>query len=169
MSKYFFIICSIFCIRSVAQITFPVNDIRDPERQLILLTNGIIHSDPQSEEFRGSILIKDGRIIQVASAIEIPKGAIVKDLAGAHVYPSFIDPLAEYGIPEPKKANSTNPMLSSKDGAYSWNEALRPEIKSSQMFTTKSEDAEKWREAGFGAVNTHYPDGISRGIFRRPK
>ena len=163
MSKYFFIICSIFCIRSVAQITFPVNDIRDPERQLILLTNGIIHSDPQSEEFRGSILIKDGRIIQVASAIEIPKGAIVKDLAGAHVYPSFIDPLAEYGIPEPKKANSTNPMLSGKDGAYSWNEALRPEIKSSQLFTTKSEEAEKWREAGFGAVNTHYPDGISRG------
>lgn len=152
--------------RISAQITFPVNDIRDPQRQIILLKSGIIHPDSKSQAFKGDILVVNGKILNIGIGFNVPKEAKIVDLKGLHIYPSFIDPLCEYGVAEVKKTvsqGSSNSMLSSKEGAYSWNEALKPEIKAAGLFTVKLDEAEKWREAGFGLVNTHQADGISRG------
>jgi imidazolonepropionase-like amidohydrolase len=152
--------------RISAQITFPVNDIRDPQRQIILLKSGIIHPDPKTPAYSADILLVNGKILNIGNGFSIPKEAKIVDLKGQHIYPSFIDPLCDYGVPEIKKTvgpSSTNSMLSSKEGAYSWNEALKPEIKAAGLFSVKSDEAEKWREAGFGLVNTHQADGISRG------
>lgn len=145
------------------QITFPVNDIRDPLKNIYVLQNLIIHPDPNTPEFKGSILIKDGKIIELGTDLKAPADALVRDLKGMHIYPSFIEPLGEYGMPEPKKINSTNAMLSAREGAYAWNEALQSDMKAANVFQVKKDEADKWREAGFGLINSHYPDGISRG------
>ena len=51
--------------RISAQITFPVNDIRDPQRQIILLKSGIIHPDSKSQAFKGDILVVNGKILNI--------------------------------------------------------------------------------------------------------
>ncbi len=147
----------------VSQITFPVNGVRNPEKQLILLTNAHIHPDTSKLIWQGEILIRDGRISEIGKKVSRPIDAVTIDLQGMHIYPSFIEVLSSYGMPEVKRAITSNNTLSAKEGAYSWNEALRSEIKAVNLFTAKEEEAAKYREAGFGLVQTHYPDGICRG------
>ena len=48
-------------------------------------------------------------------------------------------------------------------GAYGWNQAIRPEIDAFEKFIPEENDAKALREAGFGALLTHVPDGIVRG------
>ena len=73
----------------------------------------------------------------------------------------------DYGMPD-VKAGSGNwndpPQLESKTaGAFSWNQALRSETDASAEFTIDKKKAKALREAGFGIVNTHMHDGLSRG------
>lgn len=146
-----------------SQVTFPVNGVRDPERQLIHITNAIIHLDTGTVLDPGEMLIRSGIIEGLDKKVNRPGDAVSIDLQGMHVYPSFIEPLSNYGMPEPKRGNTNNAMLSSREGAYSWNEALRTEMKAVGLFQYKEEEANKFREAGYGLTQTHYPDGISRG------
>jgi imidazolonepropionase-like amidohydrolase len=148
---------------TLSQITFPVNGVRNPDKQLILVTNAHIHPDTGAIIHRGEMLIRDGIIAEIGKTVTRPADALVINLQGMHVYPSFIEVLSSYGMPEVKRAATNNNTLSAKEGAYSWNEALRSEIKAVSLFNAKEEDAAKFREAGFGIVQTHYPDGICRG------
>ena len=146
------------------QITFPVNDIRDPEHSLIVLRNLNIHQSSDRTAIKGDILIENGIIRQMSSIPIQIAGAQIIELDSMHIYPSFIEPLCSYGIGEPKTtAPSTNTMLSSQEGPYSWNEAIRTTVHADGMFKVNADQAKMWREAGYSVVNTHYPDGISRG------
>mgnify|MGYP002351698872 FL=1 len=156
---YFF--CSTFLL--LAQTTFPVNGVNHLDQTSYLFKNATIHVDPLTTIDNGMMLIRNGNIVAIGSHINIPIDAIIRDLSGAHIYPSFIEILSDYGIPEPKKIQGTQSMISNKEGAFSWNEALRPEINASDLFTVKNDQGGSLRDLGFGTVNTHYADGISRG------
>ena len=156
---YFF--CSTFLL--LAQTTFPVNGVNHLDQTSYLFKNATIHVDPLTTIDNGMMLIRNGNMVAIGSHINIPIDAIIRDLSGAHIYPSFIEILSDYGIPEPKKIQGTQSMISNKEGAFSWNEALRPEINASDLFTVKNDQAGSLRDLGFGTVNTHYADGISRG------
>jgi len=54
-------------------------------------------------------------------------------------------------------------LESKTDGAFSWNQALKPETEAAALFTIDEKEAKALREAGFGTVSTHRADGISRG------
>lgn len=146
-----------------AQVSFPVNGIREPDQTCFLLRQATVHPEPGTQVEMTDLIIRNGKIEAIGKDLNPPKDAVIKDYKNMHIYPSLIDLYSDYGMPEPKKVNTTNTMVSSKEGAFSWNEAMRPEIKASELFTVKSEQAQKLRELGFGMVNTHYPDGISRG------
>ena len=146
-----------------AQVSFPVNGIREPDQTCFLLRQATVHPEPGTQVEMTDLIIRNGKIEAIGKDLNPPKDAVIKDYKNMHIYPSLIDLYSDYGMPEPKKLNTTNTMVSSKEGAFSWNEAMRPEIKASELFTVKSEQAQKLRELGFGMVNTHYPDGISRG------
>lgn len=123
----------------------------------------MLHPDTSNSSISGELLIRNGIIEEIGKIVHHPKEALEVDLQGMHVYPSFIEPLCDYGMPEAKRYVSNNATLSAKEGAFSWNEALRSETKASQLFNYKEEEANKYREAGYGIVQTHMPDGISRG------
>jgi imidazolonepropionase-like amidohydrolase len=146
-----------------AQVSFPVNGIREPDQTCFLLRQATVHPEPGTLLEMTDLIIRNGKIEAIGKDLNPPKDAVIKDYKNMHIYPSLIDLYSDYGMPEPKKGNTTNTMVSSKEGAFSWNEAMRPEIKASELFTVKTEQAQKLRELGFGMVNTHYPDGISRG------
>jgi len=87
-------------------------------------------------------------------------------LKGKFIYPSFIELSSNYGLPKPERPKSTSrspQMLSNKEGAYSWNETLKPEQDATAIFKVDTKAAEAFRNLGFGTVLTHQRDGMARG------
>ncbi len=156
------IIVLVLC-QSYAQENFPVNGVADQRQGIYLLNNATIVPGNNQTQFVGDILIQEGKIVSVAPNIK-EKGAVVVDLTGHFVYPSFIDLYAQYGIDPVKQPVTDGPQLfTNTPGAYSANEAIRSEFKAHEAFKTSAIEAQTWREAGFGAVLTHRIDGIARG------
>lgn len=54
-------------------------------------------------------------------------------------------------------------FTSTKDGAYAWNEAIKPEMNVKTIFKADEKKADEWRKLGFGTVNSAIKDGIARG------
>lgn len=145
--------------------TFPVNGTADHRHTIFAFTNAHIQVDPETVIDKGTMLVQDGMILQIGAAVTVPKGAVVYDLNGKWIYPSFIDSYTTYGMPEPKRASwSPAPQYeSNRDGAFGWNLALKPETDASKTFTSDTKSAEEFRMLGFGTVMTLAKDGIARG------
>jgi len=151
----------------LAQVTFQRNGVYDEREGFYVFTNATIFKSYNEKVENATMIIKDGRVQTIGQKIPIPAGAVVVDLKGKFIYPSFIDLYSSYGIPEAKAAERnfrrTQQFNSKKEGAYGWNQALKPEFRAHENFTTDDKAAKKYRDAGFGIVMTHQADGISRG------
>ena len=147
--------------------TFPVNGTVDKHLVRTVLENAIVHVDENTTINNGTVVLFRGVIESVGSSeeVSIKEPAIRLDMSGFHLYPSFIDLHSSYGLPAVKPSEwSRKPQYESdKKGAYGWNQAIRPEINSAEAFVEDSKKAKSIRNAGFGALLIHIPDGISRG------
>lgn len=152
-----------------AQETFPVNGIRDVRSGLYAFTNATVVQNSTTKIEKGTLLIKQGKIIAVGASVAIPAEAVVVDCNGKYIYPSFIDAYTNYGI-----SNSARPagafnygapaqFVSNKPGAYNWNQAIKPETNAYEIFAPDETAANGYRANGFGTVFTHVKDGIARG------
>jgi imidazolonepropionase-like amidohydrolase len=153
---------------SMGQTTFPQNGVYDERDGLYAFTNATIQKSWNEKIENATLLIRNGRIEAVGVGIVVPKGAVVFDLKGRFIYPSFIDPFSNYGMSESvpnaqRGRGESQQPLSNKRGAFAWNESMKSEFKAGENFNTNEKDAEILRGAGFGAVLTHRFDGISRG------
>ncbi|MCB0639496.1 MAG: amidohydrolase family protein, partial [Lewinella sp.] len=149
------------------QVTFPYNGVYDQREGWYAFTNATIITEPGRELANATLLIKNGRVVSVGANVAVPAGAVSIDLTGYYIYPSLIDPYSNYGMPEAKPVGRSpeegRQALSNKEGAYAWNEALKPEFHADEHFSPDQRTAGSLREMGFGAVVTHQQDGISRG------
>ncbi len=164
----FILLLSIIALPSVAQETFPRNDVRDKREGAYALTNGTIVVDYQTTLNNATLLIRDGKVEQAGSGISIPSGYAVIDLKGNYVYPSMIDPYTSYGMPKPDKPGvfsfSGPEQINTKTkGAYNANEAIKAEFSAADHFKMDDKSAASLRKSGFGAVATFRADGIARG------
>lgn len=160
------IILFIFIINSVivsAQETFMVNGTHNKNHTTYVFTHATVFIDYATQLENAILVVKEGRIIEVGKKIDIPKNAVVYDLKGKYIYPSFIDLYANYGMPVAVKKKGTRSVETNKKGAFNWNQAIHPEIKAGQLFTVNNKKAEELRKLGFGVVLTHQKDGIMRG------
>jgi imidazolonepropionase-like amidohydrolase len=154
-----------------AQQTFPVNGVHDPRENDFALEHANIQVDYQTLITDATILIKEGRIVDVGKNISVPKGTVEIDLKGKFIYPAFIDLYSTYGMPQSDNAptgrrrrrDNGPQMESDKTGAYEWNQAINSDVNAYADFSTSSKDAEGLRKAGFGAVLTSAHDGIMQG------
>ncbi len=168
-SFYFLLFLSFITNSLIAQKTFPVNGIADPRETVYAFTNATIVQDADHTLEKATLLIQKDKIIGVGTNITVPSYAVVIDCSGKYLYPSFIDLYSDYGVPAPKREgggfnfNAPSQLTSNTKGAYSWNQALKPEVNASDLFTMNDKDADTWRNAGFGSVLTHQHDGIARG------
>jgi len=158
-------ICSAYLAKS--QETFPVNGSGDQRPGQFAFINATIVISANQTITKGTLLIKDQKIESVGTSIVIPKGYVVVDLKGKFIYPSLIDAFSSYGLPETPRASfgqrGTPVFTSSKEGAYGWNEAIRPEIHANTLFKIDAKKAEDIKKTGFGTVNVVVKDGIARG------
>tara|TARA_B100000768_G_scaffold162038_1_gene162450 strand:+ start:55 stop:3042 length:2988 start_codon:yes stop_codon:yes gene_type:complete len=149
----------------LAQETFYVNGVAEDYEPIHAFSNAHIILDPNNEIENGTLIIQGDKIISVDTGLNIPIGAIIHDLKGDYIYPSFIDLNSGYGLKKPEKGKySYRPQYESKKvGAYHWNEAIHPEIDASKKFVTDKKSAARYLKNGFGSVLSHVQDGILRG------
>ena len=146
---------------------FPNNEsIKSSYSNYLLFTNAKIYIDANQVIDKGSLLIKEGKVIAVGATINVPKGATVVSLDGKTIYPSFIDLYTSFGVEEAKSQQpnrNNNPIYDTKRKGYYWNDHIKTEVNVVDAFKYDSNKAEEFLKAGFGIVNTHIPDGIARG------
>jgi len=158
-----FLICA---LHTFAQENVPKNDgVKTINSNYTALTNAKIHTSPTQVIENGTLVIKDGKIVAVGTNVSIPKNAVITDLSGKSIYPSFIDLYSTFGVEKPKRpsGNSRRPQYDAKREGYYWNDHIRADQSAIDNFKYDDKEAKKLMEAGFGVVNTHIEDGIIRG------
>lgn len=148
------------------QSTFPTNGAPDPNHTTYAFVNAVIHVNEDITLKNGTLIVKDNKIVDAIENGVAPKNAVVIDLKGKHIYPSFIELYSEYGIPEVNKdgRNGFGPQMESNvKGAYGWNQAIKSEFSAHTVFTHQSEQADALKRIGIGSVLTSKKDGIVRG------
>ena len=159
------VVCLFSLLQTNAQENFPVNGVAAKYDAVHAFINAQIHIDAETSIKRAVLIIKNDEILAVGTDVNIPSNAIIHNLEGAHIYPSFIDPYSNYGLPTVEKSKwKPRPQLESNTpGAYSWNQALKPEFNASEIFVPNTSKAQVFIESGFGTVLSFQKDGIIRG------
>jgi len=167
MKKLLPLVVLLFSIGTNAQEYFPVNaSVKTIKNNTVAFTNATIYITPTQIIKKGTLLIKDGKVLNVGTSVSIPLDAKTIDLKGKYLYPSFIDIYSNFGIKVPKrKQSSTNntPQYDAERKGYYWNDHIRPETNPITAFSFDNKKSEELLKAGFGVVNTHLHDGIIRG------
>jgi len=149
-----------------AQDYFPTNTgVKTTKNTAVAFTNAKIYVTPTQQIKKGTLLIKDGKVVAVGKKVTIPKGTQIIDLSGKTIYPSFIDVYSNFGIKTPtapKNVSRVRQYEAGRKGFY-WNDHIRPETDAFASFNYDAKKATGLLKAGFGLVNTHVQDGIVRG------
>ena len=159
------VVCVFNVLQVYAQENFPVNGVATKYDAVHAFINAQIHIDAGTSIKRAVLITKNDKILAVGTDVNIPSNAIIHNLEGAHIYPSFIDPYSTYGLPSIEKYE-WNPIPqpeSNTPGSYSWNQALKPEFNASDAFVPDASKAKAFIESGFGTGLTFQKDGIIRG------
>ena len=65
---------------------------------MLLIKNGKVHDALSPEAKCLDILVKDGKIVQIAKDIAVPEGAEVVDASGCEIYPGLVDAHSHIGL-----------------------------------------------------------------------
>ena len=136
MKSVFTLLLLLFAQYVFSQITFPVNGVVNSYESTHAFINATLVVSPQQRIQNGTLIIKGDEILRADADTTIPEGAIIHDMKGKYIYPSFIDLNANYGIKESKKVKwKPSPQYKSntKSGA-GWNEAIHPEFNANSLF-----------------------------------
>jgi imidazolonepropionase-like amidohydrolase len=171
MKKPLLIFCALlFALLGRAQQTFPVNGAWDVRPGQYAFTNATIVISADQTIPNGILLVKDRQIEAVGVGVKVPRGYVTVDLKGKYIYPSLVDAYTTYGISEPSRPASQQGgfgraavPVSTKPGAYGWNESIKPEMSVKAVFHADDSKAEDFKKNGFGAVQSLIHDGIARG------
>lgn len=162
----------LLALQSFSQETFPRNGVADHREGLYAFTNATIYKSWNEKLENATLVIRNGRVEAIGQGIAIPAGAVLIDAKGKTIYPSFTELVSDYGMPKERPGqnadagswfNRRSVHTAENRGAYSWNDALKPEYDAGSVFKTDNKTADDFRKAGFGTVLTHKRDGISRG------
>jgi imidazolonepropionase-like amidohydrolase len=149
-----------------AQDYYPENGgLKEQNNNYNAFTNAILYVTPTKVIKNGTLLIQNGKVVASGKSVSLPKNVITIDLDGKYVYPSFIDAYTNFGVKKPERAEGRgrSPQYeASRDGFY-WNDHIMPENEAISKFDYDKKEADEFRKAGFGVLNTHIMDGIARG------
>lgn len=160
------ILGALMTTKSQSQITFPVNGTTDPKHITHAFINAKLFVDYRTNIDSATLIIRDGMVIDGGKGLKIPADAVVYDLKGKCIYPSFIDIFSDYGMPEIQTAqpdDGSPQLFTNTKGAFNWNQAIHAEFDAVKAFTADSKKAEELRKLGFGVVNAIMKDGVARG------
>ncbi len=166
MKKLFLLLFFLSASIVSAQDYFPVNKgVKTTENTVFAFKNATIYVTPTKIIKKGTLLIKDGKVVNVGKSVKTPDNAVVVDLKGKTLYPSFIDVYSNFGIKKPKRQSGGfgGTQYDTEREGYYWNDHIRPETNPINDFNFDGKKAKELLGLGFGVVNTHMQDGIVRG------
>lgn len=166
MKKLLLLLSLFLCSLVSAQDYFPKNDgVSNQNSNYTALTNATIFVTPSQKIEGATLLIQDGKVIQVGKNVSVPPNTITIDLDGKHIYPSFVEPYSDFGVEKPKGSarGGRSPQYSATRSGYYWNDHITPDVNAIEKFKYDANKAKELVETGFGAVATHHQDGVARG------
>ncbi len=170
--------CLLLAVSSSAQVTtIPRQGIRENDPRVHALTNARIVTAPGKTIEKGTVLIRDGLIVEAGPDVKIPADARVWDLAGKTIYPGFIDAYSRLDLPETLKPepvrNDVDPddpnakpkeiPRESAKGTRSWNPRVTPERKAADYLNLDKKGTKALRDLGFTSALVVPGRGIFRG------
>ncbi len=131
-------------------------------------TDAVVVVSPDRTVDRGTLVIREGRVVSVTAGDEVPAGAVEIDVNGKRIYPGFIDPYTEYGLQSvgpinPEKTDLAPRYGGDRTGARPWNEAIHAGREWIDSFAPDPETAGVWLDKGYTAVQSARFDGVFRG------
>ncbi len=154
------------CFSAFGQENLTPNGIADQRAGAYAFRNANIYRADGSILGGGTLLVREGRIVEINDDDDVPAGYFPIDLAGKYVYPGLIDIYTDYGIPElerPRDENGGGENLAPDDRARNVNDAIRADFRAAAAFVPDEDEREELRGRGFTAVLSLLPDGIARG------
>lgn len=148
--------------------TTPELGIRDKTPNLVALINATVTTEPGKTVPQATVLIREGKIEAVRTNASVPAGYQTVDLKGYHIYPGFIDPYTQYGIPQAAADEGFSfgrrPMYeNARRGGNAANDAIHAQQRWVTEFKPDSKAANELLKAGFTSVQSARQDGIFRG------
>lgn len=154
------------CFSTFGQENLTPNGIADQRAGAYAFRNANIYRADGSILGAGTLLVREGRIVEINDDDDVPAGYFPIDLAGKYVYPGLIDIYTDYGVPElerPRDENGGGENLAPDDRARNVNDAIRADFRAAAAFVPDEDEREELRGRGFTAVLSLLPDGIARG------
>ncbi len=146
-----------------AQPHAPLIGLSDPPYERHALVGGFVVTHAGAEPQRLTVLIDQGRIVNVTPDTAVPPGYVRWDMRDKWIYPGFVDLYVPMPA-KPSQNHSQGPQYGpSRKGAYPWNDALHPHYRMVEHLPLPADRIQRLRNAGFGAVLAHRADGIIRG------
>ena len=126
------------CTILAAQEYFPANgEVKTKNNNYTALTNAKIFVSPSQVLEKGTLLIRNGKVVKVGKSVDLPENTVVVEAAGRWIYPSFIDIFSDFGISKPEKAEA--------EGGGAGEEARKAEAK-------VAEESEEGKESSAAVV-----------------
>lgn len=148
--------------------TTPVRGLHDNSPTLVAFQNATIITEPGTRLENASLIIENGKVRAVNRNNSAPSGARVIDAAGYTIYPGFIDPYSNYGVPQAGQAERYRrdrpaQYNNKREGGNASNDAIHAQVNWVDHLSNQPDNAKKYIEQGFTSVQSARMDGIFRG------
>lgn len=159
--------------------TTPIEGLRDASLRTHALVGAHLVVAPGQAIERGTVVVRDGVIVALGADVAVPADARVWDVAGATIYPGFLESYSTAFLPDALKpsaapaggraamfaAAAAAPAVPASEtgGARSWNPRLTPERDIAKSLLADARTAERLRGLGFAVAHVVPGRGILRG------
>lgn len=82
-----------------------------PQSRPILIRGAWVHTVDGADIDGGSVLFEQGQITAVGKSVPQPKGTLVIEAAGKHLYPGLIEPVTDLGLREISAVDATDDRI----------------------------------------------------------
>ena len=105
MKQFSFILLLCCHLTFFGQEYFPKNDgVSNSNNNYTAFTNATIYINAIQKIENGTLLIRDGKVLQVGPSINLQANTQVINLEGHFIYPSFVDAYSDFGIAKPQRS-----------------------------------------------------------------
>ena len=138
-----------------AQQTAPQAGLRENPSRVHALEDARIYVRPDLVIDKGTVVVRDGLIVEAGASVEIPSDAQRWDYSGRTIYPGLIEMFTQAGLP--KEAADESP------GSTHWNPGVRPERAAGEAYRVIEQEIDRLRKAGFAAAMVVADRGVFAG------
>ena len=149
------LMAGVFTLAAEAQQTAPQAGLRENPSRVHALENARIYVRPDQVIEHGTVVVRDGLVVEVGASIDIPPDASRWDYTGMTIYPGMIEMFTQAGLPKGDEDDTA--------GAAHWNPAVRPERSAAEAYRISEAEIAQLRESGFAAAMAVADQGVFSG------